>query len=515
MISLSLSYLEFRAAPGFQRGLAFLYGILGAAALAPFYLIPLLSIAFCGILHLTHLSRPRASFWLGWWFGLGYFCGGLYWIAFALGVDLQRFAWMIPFAVLGLPAVLSFFVAPVFSLVSAVPFSLEKRLLFFASLWALFEWLRGHLLTGFPWNLIGYCWIGWLPMAQSLSLFGIYGLSFLTALWASSPLLWREKKRGFGGMILLGIGFALFGFWRLHQGEVSSVPGVRLRLVQPSIPQHLKWSEQHREENIRILLELTRLPSRGSPPNFYIWPESATPFFLANHTERRLSLLKALSLPGDAILVTGTARGERTAEGQVQVWNSFMGVNKEGKILSLYDKSHLVPFGEYVPFRTFLGAIIQKVTPGAIDYSAGRGPQTLILPGAPPFSPLICYEVIFPGAVKSREGISPQWLLNITNDAWYGLTSGPFQHLAIARARAIEEGLPVVRVGNNGISAIIDAYGRVLQHLNLDARSVIDSSLPKCLSSHTPYFYYGDKIFGLFLLLSFAFLFWSRPKKPS
>lgn len=478
-------------------------GILGAGTLAPLCILPLLFPSFCGILWLTKATGTRMSFWMGWWFGFGYFTAGLYWIAFALGVDLDRFAWMIPLSVLGLPALLSFFIAPVFALTSVLRLEEEKRLLLFAVLWTLFEWLRGHLFTGFPWNLIGYCWINCAPIAQSLSLFGIYGLSFLTVLWASAPLLW-PRLRILGSIYLVFVGLALFGMGRLYVAQIEMVPNLTLRLVQPSIPQKLKWSKEHIEENLATILALTTTTAKSSPA-IYIWPESATPFFLANDRPRRLSLVHSLSLKG--VLLTGTTRGVRSSKnGELQVWNSLIAIDETGDVRGTYDKSHLVPFGEYIPFRPLLSRIVHKVTPGSIDYSSGSSPQTMRVQGMPPFSPLICYEVIFPGAVKSEENPSPEWLLNITNDAWYGRTSGPYQHFDIARARAIEEGLPLIRVGNNGISAVVDPYGRVLEKLGLDERGFVDVSLPKFLENHTPYFYYGDKILFLMLLFTLGFI---------
>ena len=501
MLSTLASHPLWRSLWG-QRGAAFFCGILGAGSLAPLYILPLLFLSFCGVLWLTKTAGVRVSFWVGWWFGFGYFTAGLYWIAFALGVDLDRFAWMIPFSVFGLPALLAFFIAPVFALTSALNLEKGKRLFLFAALWTIFEWLRGHLFTGFPWNLIGYCWMDCGPLAQSLSLFGIYGLSFFTVLWASSPLLF-PRFRVLGGICLTFVGLTLFGIGRLYVAQVEMVPNLTFRLVQPSIPQKLKWSKEHTEQNLKTILALTTATPNSSP-DIYIWPESATPFFLANDYLRRLSLVHSLSLKG--ILLTGTTRGMHSAKGELQVWNTLIGIGKNGDVIGTYDKNHLVPFGEYVPFRSLLSGIVHKVTPGSIDYSPGSGLQTMKIQGIPSFSPLICYEIIFPGAVKSSKDPFPEWLLNITNDAWYGRTSGPYQHLDIARARAIEEGLPLIRVSNNGISAVIDPYGRILGKIGLDERGFLDVSLPKFIQGHTPYFYYGDKIFFLMLLLIFGFL---------
>ena len=491
---------------------AFLYGLIAAATLPPLFFVPLLFLSFCGVLSLL-MRRPcwKSCFWMGWWFGFGYFLAGLYWISFALGVDIHRFMAMIPFAVAGLPAFLAFFVAFAFGLTRSVsrglsrvwglpPFWEREQFVFlFALLWTFFEGLRGYLFTGFPWNLLGYCWMSFLPVAQILSVTGIYGLSFLTVLWAASPFLKRTV-----GLSLLGT-FALcavWGTWRLQESVVSFVPDLTLRLVQPSIPQKMKWSDAHREENFQRMISLSTQPARSLRPLgfssdllVYVWPESATPFFLANDSARRLAIMRAL---GDrSLLITGTPRGEKSPWGNIKIWNSLIAVNPQGTVLGIYDKAHLVPFGEYIPFRDFLPPWIRKVTRGALDYSSGVGVQTLQIAGLPPFSPMICYEIIFPGHVKTTTPQKPQWILNITNDAWYGRTSGPYQHLAITQARAIEEGIPVVRVANNGISAIIDPYGRLIQKLGLDVRGVLEGSLPRPLSVPTLYSQYGNTVFGL------------------
>ena len=481
------------------RTWAYVYGLFAALALAPVYLLPCLILSCSGLLLLTHDTNSRQAFWLGWWFGFGYFTAGLYWIAFALGVDLARFAWMIPFSVFGLPAILSFSVAPVLALTQKSGVKGVDRLILFAALWTMFEWLRGHLLTGFPWNLISYSCIDFLYMAQSFSLFGAYGVSFFIVLWSGAFYLWPRYK----AIMSVYSTFILVMFYGVMIIEPVStennVPNLILRIVQPSIPQKFKSSPHHAEQNLKKIIDLTNTPSQGPTPDVYLWPESATPFWLANDTVRRHSIMKLFD-PARP-LITGVTRFLRKKD--VKLWNSLIAIDFQGKIMAHYDKSHLVPFGEYLPLRSLLSSYVQKITPGSIDYSAGLGLETLDIPNLPPFSPLICYEVIFPGKVKSLESkIKPQWILNITNDAWYGNTSGPYQHLAIAQARAIEEGLPLIRVGNNGISAAIDPYGRILKKLALNEVGVLDVALSKPRPTPTLYGQYGDKM--LLLLLIFA-----------
>jgi apolipoprotein N-acyltransferase len=496
------------------HGAAFLLGALAMAALPPVDLTPLLAVSFTGLVWLADgARRPREAFGLGWSFGLGFFVAGLYWIAAALFVDIGQFWWLVPFAVLGLPAALAFFTG--FALLAAhllcrgLRWRGVARVLTLAVCWCVAEWLRGHILTGLPWNLVGYAWSGAFPgslaMLQTTSLVGIYGLSLLTVLVAMLPATLGD----FGGRrwppliaaaVLLGAALA-FGSARLDAGPPADVPGVRLRIVQPSIPQSLKNDRTERQANFERHLTLSAAPAEGEAPlTAVIWPEAAAPPFLDRFDQERMPIA-AVAPPGGMALV-GSDRTEPPPERPTHYWNSMVAVDHEGRILGSYDKAHLVPFGEYVPLREILP--INKVTPGTVDFSAGPGPRTLHLPGLPPVSPLICYEAIFPHAVADTAD-RPRWLLNLTNDGWYGITSGPFQHFSIARTRAVEEGMPLVRAANNGVSGLVDPYGRVVRRLGLDAIGYLDVSLPQSLAP-TLYERLGDLPFliALPLLLGLA-----------
>jgi apolipoprotein N-acyltransferase len=514
------------AQTGWRRyGLALLLGAAGAAALPPVDLVPLLAVSFSGFLWLANGSRgARAAFLLGWTFGLGFFVAGLYWIAFAMLVDIDRFWWLMPFAALGLPALLGFFTGGV----GLVDFWVRRHLrlrgaarcLVFALAWCVAEWLRGHVLTGFPWNLVGYVWSGGFPGAtsvlQAAALVGIYGLGVLTAAAAALPAAladppaaaaqrpWRSFAPLTGALLLILVP-AGFGAWRLSGGADATVPEVRLRLVQPSIAETLKRDRGEREANFRRHLLLSTAPPEGQPPTAVIWSESAATYFLARDEPHRMALASAV--PPGGLLITGAPRSDPPPLPGRNIWNSLAVIDGAGDILATYDKFHLVPFGEYVPFRGILP--IDSVAGGTVDYSAGPGPRTLRLPGLPPVGPLICYEVIFPHAVVD-EADRPAWLLNLTNDAWYGFTSGPFQHFAITRVRAVEEGLPLVRVANNGISGIIDAHGRVTARLSLDAVGFLDGALPVALPP-TPYARWGDRLFLALLFAGAAFVA-ARPR---
>lgn len=499
------------ALTGWRRyGLAALLGALAAAALPPVDLTPVLLVSFGGLAWLADGNRNGwQAFALGWSFGAGYFVAGLYWIGIALTVDWAQFWWLFPIAELAIPAGLAIFtgLALWLSDLASRQFRLSGtgRACALAVSWAVFEYLRGHVLTGFPWNLVGYAWSGGFPgstaMLQIASVVGIYGLSFLTVLAAILPARLGAPA---GARVTPAIAAAAliaamggFGAWRLAINPRADLPGVTLRLVQPSIPQTLFNDSQALVADFHRLLGLTLAPGFDKL-SAVIWAESMGPPLLHRDPGAREALARAA--PPDGIVIAGTLRSDLPPAPMVHYWNSLAVVDHAGRILATYDKHHLVPFGEYVPLRGILP--INKITPGTVDFSAGPGPRTLDLPNLPPVSPLICYEAIFPEQVVAP-GMRPQWLLNITNDAWYGFTSGPFQHFAIARLRAVEQGLPLVRDGNNGISAVIDPLGRVVARLGLDDVGALDAPLPRALPP-TLYARIGDAGFAVLLLIGLA-----------
>jgi len=507
---------ELAALTGWRRyGLGFLLGALLAGALPPVDLAPLIFIAFPGLLWLDEGStRPWASARLGYAFGLGFFAAGLYWVAAALFVDIGRFWWALPFAVLGLPAFLALFPAAALGVTGYAARRLHLApaagVCLFAVAWAAAEWARGHVLTGFPWNLVGYVWAGGFPgslaVLQSTAWVGIYGLSFATVLAAALPTLLgtpslqpmplaRRAAPALAAALLILLP-AIAGLIRLELQPVR-LTETWLRLVQPSIPQISKWDPAAADANFRRLIELSGAPAH-QPLSAILWPEAAATSLLERDAGRRAAI--AAVAPKGGYVITGALRANPPPGPAVQIWNSIAAIDREGAIRAHYDKAHLVPFGEYMPFRSVLP--INDFVPGAIDMSPGPGPQTLALPGLPPFSPAICYEAIFPGAVVDHS-TRPSWIFNVTNDAWYGRSSGPYQHFAIARTRAIEEGLPLVRVANNGISGVIDAAGRVVARTRLDSVGYVDVALPAPAPA-TLYAKAGDWIFLAMLLLGLA-----------
>lgn len=488
---------------GWRRaGLAVALGLCTTAALPPVYVVPLLFIAFPTLIWLLDAvpARPRAAtrtaFAIGWWFGFGHFFAGFYWLSNALLLDAAQFGWMVPFVLFGLAGGLALFPAAAAALYHRAGYRGAAGVLVFACAWTLVEWLRGHVLTGFPWNLIGTVWALSPTMMQAAAVVGLYGLGTLTVVATALPATLAgggRTERGRWTGLVAAAGIVLVGWAgggaRLAGADAAMVPDVRLRLVQPNVPQTLKWDPAARIANFRKSLDLTRAPGFETR-TAVIWSETAVPFVLTDFSPDGPAIRAALAAvtPPGGLLITGAVRAERQPDGEVALWNSLFALDDGGRIVGSYDKHHLVPFGEYVPLPRLLA--FAKVTPGAVDFASGPGPRTLDLPGLPPASPLICYEAIFPGEVTDPAH-RPAWLLNISNDAWFGLSAGPHQHFAAARFRAVEEGLPLVRATNDGISAVVDAYGRVVAELGLGQTGVVDAPLPVALPP-TIYAHWGD-----------------------
>jgi apolipoprotein N-acyltransferase len=479
----------------------FLAGAASALAFAPmnaFYVLPLtLPLLY---LLLDAASSRRGSVLRGFFFGYGYAMAGTYWIAYALAVDIERFGWLIPISTLGLSAVMAWPYA-----LLGVLFWWRRSgdafadLLRFLVLWVLLEYARSLGMFGFPWNLLGYAALPSLSISQLAAFTGPYGLSLLVLAVALVPLAWIKpgiSRRMAGAYSLLVVGLLLasvsMGAARIPP-EVE-VSGTRLRLVQPNIPQRMKWTQEGRIQSLRVHAQLSQQPSEtpdGIPPTI-IWSETAMPFTLYPESvwPSRLSGM----LPPGRTLITGAVRAE-TRGLKLNIWNSIV-VIENGIQRAAYDKHQLVPFGEFVPLRSVLP--LEKITPGSIDFSRGVGAGYFRLGALPPYSALVCYEVIFPW-IAIDAGRRPAWLLNVTNDAWYGDSPGPYQHFATSRFRAIEQGLPMVRVANTGISGIIDPYGRVVQALPLGTQGVMDGSLPQPAPA-TPYGRYHEWPMAVLLL---------------
>lgn len=502
---------------GFARiAIAAGFGATGALAFEPFRLFPLLLLGYGALVLLldgAHAGprRVRDAALTGWGFGFGFFLVGHYWIGYAFLVDAEMFAWLMPFAMVLLPAGLALFFAGAAALCMPAWRPGMQRVFLFAVAFTIAEWLRGHILTGFPWNLPGYGWTASSAVLQSTSVFGIYGLSLLTLLFGASLALSTEKvhrRRAMvlpGAMAILYLALWIGGEVRLLAATDATVPGVRLRIVQPSTPQPEKYAPENRVRNWRRLIDLSSMPA-AQPPTHIVWPEAAPPVLLDGPDVQA----DIAALTGESrVLMTGQVR-IADESGRRNSYNSFAIFGARGQLIGTYDKFHLVPFGEYVPFGPLLRTLGITEIAASTGFSSGPGPRTMTVPGAPAVGPLICYEIIFPGDVTAEP--RPAWLVNLTDDSWFGPDTGPMQHLLIARVRAIEEGLPVVRAANSGISAVIDSHGRVRARLDLGLRDALDADLPVALAP-TIFVRYGNVILVTLLLICAAAALW--PRRPS
>jgi apolipoprotein N-acyltransferase len=485
---------------GWKRAaIAFFAGALSTLAMAPFNAWPVLFITFPIAVWLTdgagggRLRGVPAAAITGWWFGLGYFVPGLYWIGHAFLVDASTFAWLLPFAVLGLPIYLALFPALGFALARLLWTKDSSRVIALAASLTISEWLRGYVLTGFPWNAFGYALSEPLALAQTASLIGLWGMTFLAvAIFASPAVLIDGTSRGRRPWLLpaiavtLLVAMGIFGAFRLNAQPTNMLAKVKLRIMQPNLQQDVKFNYSAKAEVMKKYLTLS---DRASNPqsngmrdiNVLIWPESAFPFFLTREADAMAQI--ANLLPKGAVLITGSVRAPDLPPGTrvTRAYNSIYIIDHDGNVLSVYDKLHLVPFGEFLPFQDWLEKIgLEQLTRVQGGFIPGARRRSLEVPNAPRALPLICYEAIFPGDVVDRTD-RPGWIVNLTNDGWFGISTGPYQHLQQARLRSIEQGLPVVRAANTGISAVIDPLGRVVARLGLGQEGVLDSGLPAAI----------------------------------
>jgi apolipoprotein N-acyltransferase len=509
---------------GWKRAaIALVAGALSALAMEPFNAWPVLFLTFAVMVWLIDgagAGRMRgvpAAAMAGWWFGFGYFVPGLYWIGYAFLVDASTFAWLLPFAILGLPAYLALFTAFGFALARLIWTRDASRVIALAATLTLSEWLRGHVLTGFPWNAFGYALTEPLALAQTASLIGLWGMTFLSvAIFASPAALIDGSSRGRKPWIapvialLLLIAMGIFGGIRLMRQPTTMVAKVKLRIMQPNLQQDVRFNYSAKAE---VMQKYLTLSDRASGPestgvrdvSILIWPESAFPFFLTREADAMAQI--ADLLPKGTVLITGAVRAPDLPPGVriTRAYNSIYAIDHDGSVLSVYDKLHLVPFGEYLPYQNWMEKLgfvqLTKVQGGFIP---GTRRRTMEIPNAPRMLPLICYEAIFPGDIVPHND-RPGWIVNLTNDGWFGISTGPYQHLQQTRMRAIEEGLPVVRAANTGISAVIDPLGRIVARLGLGLEGVLDSSLPSA-NPPTVYARVGDIPATIMVFAAFIFV---------
>jgi apolipoprotein N-acyltransferase len=482
---------------GLRRWLiAFAAGALSALAMAPFNAWPVLFLTFPALVWL--IDGAAAGRWggvplaaaTGWWFGFGYFVAGLYWIGYAFLVDAQTFGWLLPFAVIGLPAVLAIYTGLGTALARLLWTRGPTRILALGAALTTTEWLRGHLFTGFPWNTFGYALTAPLALAQSASVIGIWGLTFIAVVVFASPASltddrlqtrwpWLPLACSLAALAALGGSGAL----RLARNPTQLADKVHLRIMQPNLQQDARFNYAARKQVMDRYIALSDQASPAHAPGIHgvthlIWPESPFPFFLTREPDALARIARLLA--PHTVLITGAMRlAEPVDPAHPHAFNSIYVIGPDGSLLDLYDKLHLVPFGEYLPFERLLESLgLQELTEQQGGFRAGDRRRLLAIPGAPPALPLICYEIIFPGDV-APPGPRAGWIVNVTNDGWFGLSTGPYQHFEQARVRAIEEGLPLARAANTGISAVVDPLGRIVKSLPLGRAGILDAPLPR------------------------------------
>lgn len=474
-------------------------GLLAALGQAPFGFWPLALGGFALVLwRVPAADTARQAFGRGLAAGVGYFGLTLSWIVQPFLIDPWTYGWMAPFALI----LIAFGMGLFWGAAGWLTCRIGGRAVTLAFALSAAEFLRGHVLTGFPWALPGYIW-GDTLLAQMASLLGVYGMNLAMLLVLALILGGQWWRWGLAACIVAGS--IAWSYHRLHLPEPSAGTEI-VRIVQPNIRQSLKWDPDEAQENFDILLALTR----NSPADLVVWPETAVPYLIEPEDMVARAIAAAA---GDALVATGIQRSDSN-----RAWNSLVIIGRGGRFGQGFDKIHLVPFGEYIPMGdlihdwTGLGAFASQAGAG---YLAGDTRNLLDFGQMGKALPVICYEAIFPGELRTDE--RPDWIIQVTNDAWFGTLTGPYQHFAQVRFRAIELGLPVLRAANTGISAIIDARGRVASDVNghpallgLNMRGFIDGHVPGALSV-TPYARFGDFPLG-FLLIGGLALSWLKKR---
>lgn len=491
---------------------ALLFGLLLVAALPPFYHTWAVFAAFCGVFALSQKqSSVKRLSAIGYWFGFGYFSAGFYWVGNALLIDAAKTGWLYPFVLLLGGGFFGLFTIFPFALMKFVKTRFSKILLLAVGWFLSTEWLRSVFLTGFPWNPLSSV-LAFNPLwLQTLAWLGTYGLSMLIVIMTALPAVWllNPHKRNIWApfcSLLLILGLYIYGDFALVQwGKLNVGEQINVRLVQPSIPQTMKWSRDAVEKNFAQYVDLSRAEGLENI-DFVIWGETASPFNLAYDLEHRVMAQEAV--PPKGYLLAGMLQdGYEQNTGDYLLYNSLAAMDYFGQIHGIYSKNHLVPFGEYIPLRQYLPKWVKPLTNMVGQFAKGEKYQTIKLDGYAEFAPLICYEVIFSGQIVRKQN-KPKWAVVLTNDGWYGISAGPYQHLVAAQMRAVEEGISIVRSANSGISAVINPYGIITSQIGLSERGYIDDTVKISMSHDTLFGKYGNLaplcLAGLLVLLAAA-----------
>lgn len=479
--------------------LLFISGLICSFSFAPLFFIPsiiTLSV-LCGYLALS--KNWKEAFKYGYLYGFGFFLGALYWISFAMQIFIEDFWWAIPFALFGLPLFMAIFVG--LSCLAAWTFRATPYYHFiFCIIWLFMEWVISWIFTGLPWAMLGYALTISDIFIQSASVFSIFGLSFITVYIGSSlyNLITKDHtdfKVRFLTCIIIILVTTFYGFYRLNKYK-TSFSNIIVRIVQPSITQYAKWNPEIFWDNLGLQIEMSKLPGN---PDIIVWSEAAltAPYYYKPVKTKLMDVF----LSKAEVLISGGVSDNGKDNNEIEIYSSLIALNKNENVLFDYHKSHLVPFGEYIPFHSILS--IKKITHGLIEYTQGKREFVYLKPYNLKILPLICYESIFPfEIITSNKEVD--LIINVTNDAWYGNSFGPYQHFEISRIRAVENGLPMLRSGNNGISAIIDPLGRIIQKLDLNKIGTIDSYIPQKITSPTLFSLYKHITILILLILVLA-----------
>ncbi|MGB4191775.1 MAG: apolipoprotein N-acyltransferase [Rickettsiales bacterium] len=470
---------------------SFLLGLICSFGQPPFnYILPSLCSLALFFYFLESLKKTKEVFWFSFLFGYGYCFYSHHWLTESLLAYGDQFLWLLPIGIFFVPAVF----APYFALTGYLINKFAKgNILATAFIWLVCEYFRSYGYIESPWLLIGYIWSDSEVIRQVVSIFGIWGLSYLTILWAGAihGIIQTFYGKDYFAIICVALLSYIicysYGYYHLKDSPLTAQKA-KVRIIQPNIDNNVFSRMNNRQQNLEKLMFLSQ-DAGEKEIDYIIWPEGAHEF----NVDNQFQMLVKTIIPKDGFLIFNSSRTDKNI---TKYWNSLFVLNHKGKIVSYYDKMHLVALGEYIPLRRFL-PFVNKIAPGSADYS--RGTTQKIINVIPPFLPSICYEDAFPEAPPLRYFT---WIVNITNDGWFGTSIGPYQHLSIAKFRAIEQGVPMIRAALTGISAIIDSFGNIVHHAPLLTEAVIDSTLPPYITDFTYYRTYGNRCLILLMLFT-------------
>jgi apolipoprotein N-acyltransferase len=497
---------------GWRRALvAFAAGALSVFAQAPYDFFAVCFISFPILVWLLDgatverparfLRRLRPAFAVGWWFGFGYFVAGLWWVGGAMLVEADSFAWALPIAVVLLPAILGIFYGLAAALARLFWSDDIGRIAALAAAFALFEWLRTFVFTGFPWNPIGYAAMPTPLLMQSISVVGMVGMNALAVFVFAMPALLaghRHVRTGLVLALLLVAAHVGFGYYRLGLPDAVPIRSLPVRIVQPAIDQAAKLDRASRDDIFRTLLNLSAAPLApgGVKPKLIIWPETSLPFLLTDRPDALVAIGELLS--DGQVLLAGNVRAEGKGDDAQRYYNSVVAINDKGEIVDAVDKLHLVPGGEYLPLSGMFRLLgIDRIVAMPTPFSAGTTRHPIGIADGLRAAVFICYEIVFPDEVD--DGVKgADFIVNGTNDPWFGDTPGPYQHFRSAQIRAAETGVPLLRAANNGISGAVDSRGRVIDAFALNVRGQMDVSI--AVPSPSPPLLGDPRMAGYFVL---------------